>query len=269
MTSGLHSLNYLDHLARESARFSAALLDADPHVPVPTCPGWDADDLLWHLADVQWFWGTIVQRRLQDTAATRALVHVDRPTDREALRAFYATASKNLQDGLASAAPETPVWTWSLDQSVGFIRRRQAHEALIHRLDAELTAGNRTPMDPALSADGVDEVLRIMYGELPDWCDFTERGGTARIVASDTGDSWHFAMGRATGVDPDDGQVVDEPAFLVSDVDDGQGAGATITGTAADLDCWLWRRPPVGSVDQGGDADVLAAVAQMIGGGIQ
>ena len=168
MTPGLHSLDYLDHLARESARFSAALLEADADAPVPTCPGWDADDLLWHLADVQWFWGSIVNQRLQTTAETQALVRVERPAERDALRAFYARASKDLQDGLRSAAPETAVWTWSLDQSVGFIRRRQAHEALIHRIDAELTAGNRTPMHPQLSADGVDEVLRIMYGELPD-----------------------------------------------------------------------------------------------------
>ncbi len=269
MTPGLHSLDYLDHLARESARFSAALLEADADAPVPTCPGWDADDLLWHLADVQWFWGSIVNQRLQTTAETQALVRVERPAERDALRAFYARASKDLQDGLRSAAPETAVWTWSLDQSVGFIRRRQAHEALIHRIDAELTAGNRTPMHPQLSADGVDEVLRIMYGELPEWCDFTERSGTARIVATDTGDSWHFSLGQATGVDPDDGQVVDEQAFQVAEVDDGQPAGATITGSAADLDCWLWRRPPLGEVEQSGDPGVLAAVGQAIGSGIQ
>ena len=124
-------------------------------------------------------------------------------------------------------------------------------------------------MDPMLSADGVDEVLRIMYGELPDWCDFTERDGTARIVATDTGDSWHFALGRATGVDPDDGEVVDEPAFQVAEVDEGQAAGATITGSAADLDCWLWRRPSLGEVEQSGDPDVLAAVGRLIGSGIQ
>ena len=34
------------------------------------------------------------------------------------------------------------------DHTVGFIRRKQAHEALIHRIDAEVAAGNRTPMDP-------------------------------------------------------------------------------------------------------------------------
>ena len=50
-----------------------------------------------------------------------------------------------------------------------FIRRRQAHEALIHRIDAELTAGDRTPMDTDLSADGVDEALHFMDAGLRSW----------------------------------------------------------------------------------------------------
>ena len=111
---------------------------------MPTCPGWDANDLLWHLAEVQWFWGSIVNQRLQHPDRDQ---RVDMPSGRRSarpLRSFYARASRDLQDGLASTAPETAVWTWSRDQSAGFIRRRQAHEALIHRLDAELTAGNRT-----------------------------------------------------------------------------------------------------------------------------
>ena len=41
-------VNYLDHLAQDSARFAAALQDTPPRAPVPSCPGWDADDLLWH-----------------------------------------------------------------------------------------------------------------------------------------------------------------------------------------------------------------------------
>ena len=40
------------------------------------------------------------------------------------------------------ADPAEPAWTWSAEQTVGFTLRRQAHEALIHRLDAEQTAGD-------------------------------------------------------------------------------------------------------------------------------
>ena len=37
---------YLDHIRTESARFRAALADCDPSARVPTCPDWDAADLL-------------------------------------------------------------------------------------------------------------------------------------------------------------------------------------------------------------------------------
>ena len=56
---------------------------------------------------------------------------------------------------------------------------------MIHRVDAEIVAGRRTPMDPALSADGVDEALRIMYGGLPDWGSFTPIAGKTRPIRRD------------------------------------------------------------------------------------
>ena len=56
---------------------------------------------------------------------------------------------------------------WADDKTVGYIRRRQAHEALIHRLDAELTAGAVTPLDPDLAADGVLRVPRRDVRRLP------------------------------------------------------------------------------------------------------
>ena len=116
---------------------------------------------------------------------------------------------------LAATPPDTPAWTWSEDQTVGFIRRRQAHEALIHRVDAELTAGRRTPMDPGLSADGVDEALRVMYGGVPPWGIFTPTGaGTLRLRAPDTGNTWLVTTGRFTGTDPDDAKL--RPARLWS-----------------------------------------------------
>jgi hypothetical protein len=58
-------LDYVSHLARESARFASTIAGGAPTASVPTCPEWHIDDLWWHLADVQWFWGTIVRQALQ------------------------------------------------------------------------------------------------------------------------------------------------------------------------------------------------------------
>src|SRR5215471_7614339 len=134
-------LDFVAHLVRESGRFGEAIGGAPPDAPVPSCPDWNADDLLWHLAEVQWFWGTVVRDGLDGAAAEER--KPDRPDGRPALMRFYLSASADLGAALASAAPQTPAWTWSDDKTVGFIRRRQAHEALIHRVDAELAAGHR------------------------------------------------------------------------------------------------------------------------------
>jgi len=269
--SSLHhvpsDLDFVAHLTRESALFADAIRQAAPDAPVPTCPDWNADDLLWHLAEVQWFWATIVREKMSRDQAQA--LKPPRPADRASLEEFYQDASRGLSQALAENPPDTAVWTWSDDHTVGFIRRRQAHEALIHRIDAELTAGRRTPADPALSADGVDEALRVMYGSLPGWATFTAAPGqTLRLRATDTGDSWLLTLGRFTGTDPGDGTGYDEPDAQAAHQDPGTAAAAEVAGTAADLDCWLWHRPPMGPVGQSGDREVLDRYMAAIAPGI-
>jgi uncharacterized protein (TIGR03083 family) len=259
-------LDYLAYLRSESARFAEAIAAAPPHAPVPPCPQWSADDLLWHLAWVQWWWAAIVRDHLEGPAARRLVP--ERPPGRPGLLEFFQRASHDLQQALAAVSADTPAWTWSDDHTVGFIRRKQAHEALIHRIDAEVAAGNRTPMNPRLSADGVDEVLRVMYSGLPEWGSFAaDESKVLRLRATDTGDSWLIMLGRFTGTDPE-GTSYDEPDFSVAESDRGAPASASISGTAADLDCWLWHRPPLEEIDQSGDTDVLSDFTAAIAHGI-
>lgn len=273
VASGSADLDYLAHLSRDSARFVEVLARTRPETRVPSCPDWDADDLLWHLAEVQWFWGTIAGRGLTRSEDVEALDNGGRPTDRDGLLAYFSQATADLHGTLSETSPETPAWTWSDEQSIGFIRRRQAHEALIHRLDAELTAGDRTTMDADLSTDGVDEVLNVMYAGLPPWGRFTpDPTQTVRIQATDTQRSWLVTLGQLTGTDPD-GTVHDEPDLAVAPADDaaadtGEPPAATVFGTAADLDCWLWHRPPLGQVERSGDPLVLQRFDQTIAAGI-
>jgi uncharacterized protein (TIGR03083 family) len=263
----IKDLDYLAHLASDSARFAEILTGVPPAARVPSCPDWDADDLLWHLAEVQWLWGTIVRQNVTGKQAEE--LKPARPAGRAGLLEFYHQASGDLAQALAANDPGTPRWTWSDDKTVGFIRRRQAHEALIHRVDAELTAGTRGPMDPGLSADGVDEALRVMYnGDPPDWGTFTPASGrTLLLHATDTGDSWLVKVGRFTGTDPDDQTAYDQPIIVVSAGDQG-AAAATISGTAADLDCWLWQRPPLGQVERSGEEGLLTGFQTVIAPGI-
>lgn len=263
------TLDFLAHLDAESERFGDLLAGADLMQPVPTCPDWTAGDLFWHLTEVQWFWGTIVRERLGDPGTTEGR-RPERPTDLDSLCHLFATVSTGLHDVLADASDDTPVWTWADDKSVGFVRRRQAHEALIHRIDAELATGNGpddwASVDAELASDGVDEALRIMLGGVPDWGTLELDGRSARIEATDTGASWNLVLGHFTGTHPPSGTYCDEDAFDVTD--EQVQPAAVVRGGAADLDCWLWGRPGGDRLERTGDDAVLQHIQRAVDQGI-
>ncbi|GAA3718306.1 maleylpyruvate isomerase family mycothiol-dependent enzyme [Microlunatus aurantiacus] len=256
---------YLTHLAEDSARFAEVLSRTPYETAVPTCPGWDAADLLFHLAEVQAFWARIVARRLTTGDQVDELETV-RPGDAE-LAALFADRTAALQEALRDTPAETPVWTWASEQTAGFCARRQAHEALIHRLDAELTAGERSALDPTLAADGVDEVLGVMYGEPPAWGAFTaDHDHVVRFDATDTGDTWSVTVARFVGLEPGGGAA--HETDCLDWVADDVPPTASVSATAADLDCWLWRRPPVGELTVSGSEATLDRLAAVMADGV-
>jgi uncharacterized protein (TIGR03083 family) len=261
-------LDYLSAVADESTRFAATLRSVPPQSRVPSCPDWTAADLLWHLTEVQWFWAHIIADRVRTTADADALEDRKPERDQADPAGQFERVSADLQDQLRITTDDVRVWTWASDQSVGFVRRRQAHEALIHRVDADLTAGRRTPIDSALAADGVDEALGVMFGGVPDFGTFVATPGqTVRFVAEDVGRSWVAALGRFTGREPN-GDYVDVADLRLTNADHDRPVAATVRAAAADLDCWLWNRPPAGAVTSSGSDDVLAAFEAQRGRGI-
>ena len=62
------------------------------------------------------------------------------------------------------AAGTDQVWAFGSLAPATFWARRQAHETMVHRADAELTAGLPVVLDPELAADAVDEWLTLMAG---------------------------------------------------------------------------------------------------------
>lgn len=99
-------LPFLDHLAADSARFRTVLATAPAGARVPSCPDWDADDLLWHLGEVQWFWGEIAERGLTDPADLDAMnaTREERPADRAGLLDFFDRSSERLHRMLGEPA---------------------------------------------------------------------------------------------------------------------------------------------------------------------
>lgn len=248
----LDPADYLRHLRAESRRFRDVLADCDPTARVPGCPEWDAGDLLWHLATVQHFWAGIVRTRPEGPAEGRER---PRPDSYGALLTAYDDSSAALLAELEAADPAEPAWTWSTEQTVGFTFRRQAHEALVHRLDAEQAAGAVTPLDPALAADGVEECLDVMFGAVPPWGEFVARPQLVRVDLTDTDESVWVRLGRFVGTDPTDGVHYDDDDIHVV-ADPGTGPDVVVAGPAGALDSWLWRRGDDGEVRVSGDRDL-------------
>lgn len=261
----LEYADYLTAIRRESARFREVLAACDPAAPVPSCPQWTAADLLWHLTEVQHWWHAMVANRPKG-ADEMGYAKPERPEGHDALLAAFDQAHAAFADAVAGADPADPAYSWSgdpADHTVGFTYRRQAHEALIHRLDAELAAGDVSPFDPALAADGVDEVLDVMYGNLPSWGRFDPLPHYLEFRVSDVDTSVWTQIGIFSGTAPDGREYVDEKDMHVV-ADPGRPADAVVTGEAGALDAWLWRRRDDHGITLTGDRTVLGHALELL-----
>jgi len=243
---------YLAHVRSESARFREVLADCDPEARVPSCPDWNAADLVWHLATVQHWWADVVTAR----PVRPEQVDPPRPAAYADLLAAYDAWSADLAEALESADPAEEAYTWSDDHTVGFILRRQAHEALIHRVDAELAAGLPSEVDPVLATDGVDEVLGVMYGACPPWGTWEPGEGLVRVDTTDTGEQTWVRFGTFSGTSPESGTTYTDEEDVEPDV--------VVDGPAVALDLWLWSRGDDSEGSVAGDDATLALFRAII-----
>jgi len=248
-------IDYIAAVRSESTRFADVIRKAPKEAAVPSCPDWTVADLTWHLLEVQYFWASIVAGSLQ---SPKTVVDLVRPSD-DALPAMFAEQTDRLVAALVGHDPEEPCWSWhNAGHSVGWVCRRQAHEALIHRVDAELAAGERSSIDAVLATDGIDEILTVMLDstDLPDWATFTADGSSATIAAS-TGEAWTTILGRFTGTSPVSGNTYDDPAIQLAAT---QQTTTTIEGPATELDLWLWGRGSLDTAAVTGDGEVVQRI---------
>ncbi|WP_344166509.1 maleylpyruvate isomerase N-terminal domain-containing protein [Pilimelia columellifera] len=225
-----------------------AALPAALDAKVPTCPEWTGAELARHVALV---YLDKVQCMRHGEPANWPPEHPDEaPID--LLRSSYQT----LTDEFDQREPESAAYTWyQPDQTVGFWIRRMAHETLIHRVDAELTAGSAvTAIDAGLALDGIDEVLRVFLefstAEWPDECGaaLAEAFGLTFVVAA--GDQAWTLTAAAGGVTVSDGRAADPAAVVAGDPDP--------------VLRWLWRRVGPEVVQLSGDNAALARLSALM-----
>ncbi|USQ77607.1 maleylpyruvate isomerase family mycothiol-dependent enzyme [Ornithinimicrobium cryptoxanthini] len=269
--------DFMAAIAGESERFLEAIQVADPGAQVPTCPDWTTDDLLWHLTEVHSFWAEILRSgaRTDDDVEAVEAAKPGRPQDRGAAMALFREQTAALLAQLAERDDGAPAWFWlETAQNVGSTRRMQAHEATMHRVDAELTAGLASaPIDPDLAADGIVHAITVMWAwwsTLPGF-EFHPVGGDVTLAASDLDQAWQVQPGRWRGVGQS-GKEYDEPGVTLADPSGADTTGTSpaagsVTGTAEELMRWLWGRGPEPHLD--GDPETLDALRSAQQAGMQ
>lgn len=233
----------LPALADAGERLADAAARAGLDAKVPSCPEWVVRDLVFHTGSVhRWAAAHVREPREEDfdQPGGDPLRDADqRPAD-DALIPWFTEGHAALLSTLRDAPPDGRYWTFLPAPSpLMFWVRRQTHETTMHRVDAELAAGEHTPVDPAVAADGIDELLTrfVVRGRRLR----TEEPRTLSVQATDTGQHWHLTI----SADP----VVAERAERPAD--------ATLRGPASDLYLALWNRLSLGAVDAFGDAELL------------
>jgi uncharacterized protein (TIGR03083 family) len=217
-------------IAEHSAGFAAATRD-NLSARVEHCPEWSVADLVWHLTEVHWFWGTIAEERLpKPPDASRRPA---RSGDKHLVSDFEKGA-KRLVDVLGAADTSDSAWTWApAQQNIAFIVRHQVQEAAVHHWDAVHAAGGSLAIAPDVAADAVEEFLTFSVSSDDDPADPTKPSltGALALRAIDTGGSWTLVDGQAPGtIHFASGAADDLP---------------TIEAPASDLILWLYGRREV------------------------
>jgi len=234
---------HIDVIRDESRALVAAAESAGLDARVPSCPDWAVADLLGHQGTVQRWAAGIVEARATEA---RFPADVGRPSDPAALPDWVRAGSAHLVDVLTSTPSDAELWTFAGPGAAAFWFRRQAQEVALHRVDAELAAGTRSPLDAALARDAIDEFfdviapLRLRERMVGD-------GETVHLHCTDGEGEW-LARLTPTGVEV-------ERAHAKGDV--------AARGTASDLVLVLRGRRGVDAVEVFGDAAVLDSFIDM------
>lgn len=231
---------YQEAIETESAAFTEALR-ASASLDVPSCPGWTVAELAVHLGVIQ-RWATHMVRsgateRLQGREERFAIDPGD-----PRLVDWFQDGTHDLVDALRSFPEDSPVWSWTRDQSVRFWARRQAHEAAVHRWDAQGALGIPHAIDAALAADGVDEWLYA----------FAVERSRAASTQLGRGESFHFHCTDEAGE-----WVVRFDGSGIEVRNEHSKADVAVRGPASDLLLFVWGRGARDRLEVLGDAALL------------
>lgn len=241
---------YYAQIEASSAVLAALVDSVDPGLPIPTCPEWTMRQLVTHTGRAQRWATAIVATRSAEFIEFRSVPDGKLPEDPAARGRWVTAGADRLVEALRQGG-EDQVWAFGSIEPASIWARRMAHETTMHRIDAQLAAGDLATIPAVLAADAIDEWLSILSGPIygrPD----------PRAAA--------LPQGRTLHVHATDAELGGTGEWLVTHTEDGvqvqagHGSGdVALTGPAAELLLVLLRRTPATdpAVRIFGDHDLL------------
>lgn len=217
-------MDHMLELGSAMSRFAELVGTAAGDEKVPTCPEWTVDDLAAHLGTMhRWAAATLLSG--QRLTAPSPLVTAP-------VVQWYAGTATALLSALQAVDPEEEVPNFAhLDERAGFWARRQMHETTVHAVDAALALDheNEQTVAASIAADGIDEVLQVLFPRMTARGARPEVHSRIRLVATDIQESWVVGPGAGE---------LGPPLQLHASLD----ADSSVSGTASDLYLCLWKR---------------------------
>jgi uncharacterized protein (TIGR03083 family) len=207
-------------LSTDALQLRAILADGDLAREVPGCPGWDLAELGQHVGGIYRFATVgIVEGRGEDEPTG--------PRERAELLDWFDAGLAGLLAAFEPRDWDRECWTLSPPHRVGFWVRRMCHETSLHLWDAETAQGRSPRIDPALAADGADEVVTMFFPRQVRLGRIAPLRDSVQVVLTDR-------PGAPAMMLSGNGSVQAEA--VVSD--------AVVRGPASDVLLMLWKRLP-------------------------
>lgn len=219
--------------AREDGEKIISLCLANPGAAVPACPGWDGAKMLSHVTNVWHMLATFAESRPEGFPGRDQLPA--RPVEGDEGPAATA-ALERVDTAMRSLDPGVAMWSWGTTQSSDYFHRRYHLENLVHRVDAEQTAGAASVIDGDAAADAVDERFTEFVHRREE-----RPGGSLHLHRTDGAGEWTVS-------------IVDDEIVVTKEHAKGDAAAR---GSGADLMLAMWGRGPIDALEVFGDASLV------------
>jgi uncharacterized protein (TIGR03083 family) len=142
-----------------TATFADLVDGLDPATRVPTCPDWQVRDLVGHIGQAYRWAAGLVRSGEPDAVPDPRLAEPGAPAT---WARWLHDSAVELVDAVTDVGLDAEVWTFLGPRTAAFWVRRMLNDAVVHVVDAAITAGrdHRTPADVA--ADVITEGLELL-----------------------------------------------------------------------------------------------------------